>query len=307
MTIDCNTCHEGGGYTRTSVPDGEHVSGAVDVFINNITSTNATGNIDFGTGNYSGTPIAQDGYGNCSNVYCHSDAQAVPTYANPTWGSGPLPADCTGCHNNNVAAAPNTMSSGSHTTHINDSDNEVGRDLPCITCHEATVDNTDRAISNFANHVNKTKDIDINIGAETTCTNIACHSDGNFDGTVTYNAPNWGVDVYGCVDCHGDGATQAYPSYVNGGPGGDSNSHPLHIANAIDCGECHDDTSTVGTTIDGADPTQHVNQVVNVAARPVPTRHATAGHQMHGARTMRHLTTARSVTGQRRLAQTDRR
>jgi predicted CxxxxCH...CXXCH cytochrome family protein len=263
-TIDCNTCHQGGGYTRSLTIDTEHASGAVDLFINNIISTNASGNIDFGTGNYSGTPVAQDGYGACSNVYCHSNAQTTPIYQNPTWGDTNTTSDCTFCHNNNVAAAA-AMNSGAHTTHIDDSDNEVGRDLPCITCHEATVDNTDRTIIDFSKHVNKTKDIDINITGETDCNNIQCHSDGNFDGTLTYNNPTWNSDTLGCVDCHGDGGTQAYPSYANGGVGGDSNSHDIHVAtNSIDCGECHDATSTVGTSIDGSDTTKHVNQTADV-------------------------------------------
>jgi predicted CxxxxCH...CXXCH cytochrome family protein len=139
-----------------------------------------------------------------------------------------------------------------------------------VTCHEATVSNN-RTISDYTKHVNTSKDIDINISAETDCTNIACHSDGNFDGTPVYNNPTWGVAVYDCADCHGDGGTQAYPSYADGGSGtGASNSHNVHVGtNNIDCGECHNDTSTVGTTIDGTDPTQHVNQGVNVVLQDV--------------------------------------
>jgi predicted CxxxxCH...CXXCH cytochrome family protein len=262
--IDCNTCHEGGGYKRLDGPDTEHASGAIDVFINNITSQD--GLIDYGTGTYTGTPVAQDGYGSCESVYCHSNAQSSPTYVNRPWDtSTTMPADCTGCHNNNVAAAAE-MDSGAHNTHINDSDSEVGRNLPCITCHEATVDNTDRAIIDFAKHVNKTKDIDINVTGETDCNNIQCHSDGNFDGTIVHNNPNWNPDILGCVDCHGDGGTQAYPSYADGGTGtGDANSHNAHVGTSgINCVQCHDDTSTVGTSIDGATPSVHVNQVVDV-------------------------------------------
>jgi predicted CxxxxCH...CXXCH cytochrome family protein len=259
--FDCNTCHEGGGYKRLDGPDAEHASGAVDVFINNITSISST--VDYGAGTYTGTPKAQDGYGNCESVYCHSDGQSPPNYANRTWDTVTT-LDCTGCHNHEAGATAE-MISGAHNTHINDSDNEVGRDLPCITCHEATVsDNT--TIADFTKHVNKTKDIDINITGETDCNNIQCHSDGNFDGTLTYNNPTWNPsDTLGCVDCHGDGGTQAYPSYANGGPGGDSNSHDIHVAtNSIDCGECHDATSTVGTSIDGSDTTKHVNQTADV-------------------------------------------
>jgi predicted CxxxxCH...CXXCH cytochrome family protein len=142
--------------------------------------------------------------GTCGTVYCHSNAQTSPTFVTPTWGgSNPTPATCTWCHNNDAGEAPNNMISGSHDTHINDTDSEVGRDLPCITCHESTVAADNKTISDTSFHVNNTKDININVGVETDCTNIACHSDGNIDAgaTTVYNNPTWGVTVLGCVNC----------------------------------------------------------------------------------------------------------
>jgi predicted CxxxxCH...CXXCH cytochrome family protein len=250
--MPCANCHTGAG-SGSAV----HVNNTVNLSI----AATYGGSYD---GDGAGDHTSGAGYGDCSSVYCHSDAQSSPTYQNPTWGTT-LPTDCTGCHNNDVPSGT-PMDSGSHTAHINDTDSEVGRNLECATCHEATV-SSNRTIGTYANHVNKVKNIDINIGTETGCTNIACHSDGNFDGTVQYNNPSWGVTTYsGCDDCHGDGAGQQYPSYADGGAGtGASNSHNVHVGtHSFTCGECHEETSTAGASIDGTDSTKHVNQTVNV-------------------------------------------
>ncbi|MHC4685859.1 MAG: CxxxxCH/CxxCH domain c-type cytochrome, partial [Planctomycetota bacterium] len=248
----CEKCHEGKGAGSPTT----HVNNDIDMVFD-AWNTGAS---------YSQSPnAAGNGYGTCSTAYCHSDGQSSPvTYAVPTWGIT-LPADCTGCHGNDAAAAPNTMNTGAHFTHVNDTDQEVGKSLQCEVCHEVTVSGN-RTIINYANHVNTTRDVDINITGETDCTNIQCHSDGNLESgaSTVYNNPSWNPPAtLGCVDCHGDGNTKAYPSYADGNAGSDdSNSHNAHVG--IACGQCHNETSTAGTTIDGNTPTYHVNQTPDI-------------------------------------------
>jgi predicted CxxxxCH...CXXCH cytochrome family protein len=56
----------------------------------------------------------------------------------------------------------------------------------------------------------------------------------------------------------------SYPNYASGGAG-DENSHLTHAGtNNINCGEWHQETSTVGAAIDGTVPANHVNQTVDV-------------------------------------------
>jgi len=106
---------------------------------------------------------------------------------------------------------------------------------------------------------------DVNIaGGETACSDISCHSDGNFDGTVSYNNPLWSTGSLGCDGCHGSGGN-AYPTYANGGVGVDSNTHGAHMSMlGVSCGDCHGETTTDGFTIDGTVPSQHVNGAVEV-------------------------------------------
>jgi predicted CxxxxCH...CXXCH cytochrome family protein len=122
----CEKCHEGKGAGSPIT----HVNNDIDMVFD---AWNPGAS-------YSQNPnAAGNGYGDCLSAYCHSDGQNPPvTYANLTWGTT-LPADCTGCHDNDAAAAPNTMNTGAHLTHVDDTDQEIGLNLLCITCHEATV------------------------------------------------------------------------------------------------------------------------------------------------------------------------
>ncbi|OGW36353.1 MAG: hypothetical protein A2X58_14075 [Nitrospirae bacterium GWC2_56_14] len=69
-----------------------------------------------------------------------------------------------------------------------------------------------------------------------------------------------------CKGCHGDNGTSVYgePDSANGGAGlASANSHTLagHVSAASDCGKCHANTSTNGTSITGA---SHINNAMNV-------------------------------------------
>ncbi|GAM09960.1 geobacter CxxxxCH...CXXCH motif protein [Geobacter sp. OR-1] len=87
----------------------------------------------------------------CTNVYCHSNGQATPTYSNPNWTS--LTTTCTSCHGN---ATSNTLSAR-HQNHLNPAVNTslgLGNGLLCADCHAKTVA-TNSSISNYANHANR--------------------------------------------------------------------------------------------------------------------------------------------------------
>jgi len=236
----CEVCHNATTTDGTTIADKSvHVNGTKDVVLS-------------GGGSYSG--------GNCSTNYCHSNGQGGAPLVDAQWGV--TTADCVTCHDE---ARAGTTLSGAHESHVINAGATIGRDLSCDQCHADTVSNN-TTISNPANHVDGVKTIKVAIDG-TTCNNIQCHSDGNFDGTVTYNNPVWGTDTLDCTSCHGDGATKAYPAYADGNAGtGASNSHNAHVGTSgLNCEECHALTSVDGTAIDGSDPTQHVDQTVDIS------------------------------------------
>ncbi len=260
----CSTCHTGAG-SGTTV----HVNNLINVSIDATYGGSYDGD---GTGNHA----PGLGYGGCSTTYCHSDAQATPTYTSPTWG-GTLATDCTGCHKNNVAAAPNTMSSGGHTAHINDGTMMTNK--TCDTCHASTVSG-DRTIVSYTLHVNKTKDVTINATYDgdgtpnnnysaNQCSNLYCHSNATAL-SGPYSAPNtpatWGTTTnLGCSDCH-TGPTTG-PSYANGSP--KANSHAKHTAApwSFGCVKCH--SSTVDATNAITTPANHLNKTYDVSGTDI--------------------------------------
>lgn len=199
----------------------------------------------------------------CANVYCHSSGQATPTYKSVAWTD--TIGDCKACHNSDVASGT-PMATGSHGAHMNQTGtNQVGWNVGCADCHSTTA-SSNSAIATPANHVNKTRNIGIKADADKPgCTQISCHSNGNYGGTVTYQADagyEWGIDTLtGCAVCHGNG-TLAYPTYANVGVGENSNSHADHAA--YTCEECHSGTAS-GTALKTGGTTLHVNQAIDVA------------------------------------------
>src|SRR6266581_292232 len=87
-------------------------------------------------------------YGNCSNLYCHSDGKGGPAnVASPTWGAS---LNCKGCHNSNLASGA-AMNTGKHTVHV-DNAGFIGSNYGCAECHAQTVSN-DTTIASYPNHV----------------------------------------------------------------------------------------------------------------------------------------------------------
>jgi predicted CxxxxCH...CXXCH cytochrome family protein len=297
---NCQSCHYDSSYgicgnchTRTV----NHVDHSVDIVFNPEFPTGAGGE----SGSYTGDTIpGNSNFGSCTSLYCHSPGtKGSPPYDNPnitniTWGTTPLPGDCTGCHNgdNNTT---NKMSTGSHLKHILSYD--------CSLCHKNTVSdsrtlNPQTYSGNLTNghryHVNgwvtivfdstaavngtyagQTSPINYRVPGSSygSCTNITCHNDGTavWKGEPGVGStPTWGT-TGGCSTCHGNTTYTDYrkgaPLYASGNP--KPNAHQLHIrANGStqtdpQCANCHSSTTTTNTTITG---TVHINGAYDVTA-----------------------------------------
>ncbi|MBI4682966.1 MAG: CxxxxCH/CxxCH domain-containing protein [Nitrospirae bacterium] len=121
LNLSCTLCHS--GYTN------KHADSQVNVAFDNDSRVNG--------GSYNGTTAMFDAYGQCSNIYCHSNVQnstgtSGPTsYKNPQWGSSTLA--CDSCHGNPPAT-------GTHLTHINSMHHAVSwLPITCDTCHAGNI------------------------------------------------------------------------------------------------------------------------------------------------------------------------
>ncbi len=246
-------------------------------------------------------PSQTNAFGTCSALYCHSDGTRTSSFkskSTATWGSGTL--TCDKCHGYDTTSSPafNIMSSGRHTSHVNNAAN-VGRNIGCQECHAATTSGAN-TISNVANHVDKNVNVKFDnvlnlntdggtgptyngtsaIGAAGatkapgsavgSCANVYCHSDGNVNGaTPTFKTIAWNAAAIGCTttSCHGNG-TKSHPVYANGGAGSaTANNHVIHVeSRGLSCDYCHINT----TTSTALPPTSvvnggsHLNRVENV-------------------------------------------
>jgi predicted CxxxxCH...CXXCH cytochrome family protein len=196
----------------------------------------------------------------CASVYCHSSgASGTPSYANPNWST--LTTTCTSCHGGDASQA-SRMATNRHASHMNNTAN-LGINFACSTCHSSTVSGN-TTIANYANHVNKLRDVSFSVYSGTasgtspaiTCSNTRCHAARN---------PVWNATVttdHRCTKCHGAvGVTNPTPAQMAPGNGRDldgSNSatspskdvqigaHQQHLGGvsstniaAVRCLECH--------------------------------------------------------------------
>jgi len=231
---------------------------------------------------YSGTDTMLDAYGNCSNLYCHSNVQTSPpggpvTYRTVNWGD-PQTYACNICHegpDSHAGTDPMTgNTTGSHAKHA--SFNRFG----CVTCHtnDAAIDPTagpdcngcHSAVDQNVTHTNGVINVSIvNIYGGTYsgdpapgtpyggCSTVYCHSSGQSStgGSLTagdYKAVNWGGAVLDCASCHKDMDTD--PAATG--------SHVQHAQGAANynCALCHDGNTE--TTYANA---THVNKSINLS------------------------------------------
>lgn len=197
---------------------------------------------------YNGTPAPGDGFGSCSNTYCHSNgtsvaSRVVPANTSPVWGTGPV--SCSGCHGYPPSYANGSPKANSHTAHSS---------RTCDKCHFITTTDS-LSISSLGRHLNFVYDLSPGAGVSfsyaygTTggsCSSISCH----FSGSAT-----WGSTV-ACGGCH----AAANDTLTTG-------SHATHlvsvrgpngvVSTSIYCGKCHGSGAAWGSHAG------HANGIVN--------------------------------------------
>jgi predicted CxxxxCH...CXXCH cytochrome family protein len=211
----CTACHPSASYTNA------HQSG-----YKNITGSSLPGN------RYSaGKRIANTNtpaFGNCSNIYCHSNGRATGMgqlqYSSSRWGGSET---CLGCHagRNGATGSPsrsvgNFTLSTTHSQHLK----YPAANINCQICHSKTA--TDAAtLKNFTgvqHHINGVRDVtftniayasytsykstEAGSSANTrVCTNTSCHG-GKTRSSWSATAQN---TDHQCAHCHGTPGTSA--------------------------------------------------------------------------------------------------
>jgi predicted CxxxxCH...CXXCH cytochrome family protein len=191
------------------------------------------------TTTYSGTLAPGDGYGACSNTYCHSNGTSVATGSIPSngalqWGSGSL--SCSACHSYPPDYANGSPKANTHAKHD---------EYTCNNCHYTTTNNG-TSISSKTTHVNKLYTVDPGAGRTLsytyassggTCSNISCH----FGGTAT-----WGGTI-ACGGCHAATAetltTGSHRTHLSSSVSRGPNS----ASTIVTCDTCHGTGASAGT------------------------------------------------------------
>jgi len=235
--MPCANCHTGAGSGTNN-----HANKVINISFAapfNAGSPSYTGDSANG-----GNHAPGQGYGDCSNLYCHSNANG--TYVTMDWGAG-LSLVCDDCHKspgvsssaltttaNNVRGWSIGAMSAPHGVHAGtDTYNTANRvintdDINCATCHNNTT--TDNATVDKTVHVDGTLQVAFSsqgiVGGGaggSDCTTVYCHTDGVRGGAgAAVVAPVWSTVTGGaCGDCHG--ADDAVPPA--------SGAHAKHVGN----------------------------------------------------------------------------
>jgi predicted CxxxxCH...CXXCH cytochrome family protein len=221
-------------------------------------------------------------YGECSNLYCHSDGKGQPPRQNPTWGDSTYSSGCVNCHGNNADAVSSITSNG-HKAHVdNTSPRFAGFNFRCQECHNSTVNSTDTGLLSTSLHVNGSADVSwgpdaayvpsggtatLPYNPAQTCT-VYCHSNG----TGRYKAPpqTWnsvGANQQGTIQCN----------YCHNGLAGMQNQmssgrHLNHISGSplphrpVACNWCHSGTvGADGQSVYNGTEVKHINRTIDVS------------------------------------------
>jgi predicted CxxxxCH...CXXCH cytochrome family protein len=253
MQLSCSECH----YNNS------HVDGSIQWDFDEAGDTRLAGALYRSAASGSLSPVPSLSYGQCTNLYCHSDGRrdtATRIYRAPQWGSSGT--GCNFCHGTgNPAGAPDYPNGGagsatanSHYAHVADAGGSY-QSTRCTWCHNQTT--TNGTTVNTPPHLNQTIDVVLSStygGTYSlpgkTCSNVACHGTG-----TEAVAPQWGGDAK-CTDCHraqtlGDLRKVA-------GTGGDfvrpsrhvSNGTTTEIVTSLDCIVCHMEGDVTSTSAD---------------------------------------------------------
>jgi predicted CxxxxCH...CXXCH cytochrome family protein len=194
LGLACAACHG-------SHDNNDHVNGSVTWDLSGLAGGGwYRGSVAGGTGRIA----PSSDYGQCSNLYCHSNGTTLqPGFNVPRvpalWGGAAL--GCNGCHDGLATgpAYPNTsLKANSHDVHV------VANGYGCNLCHYDTT-TTGTSITSPGNHVNRVYNIapDPSAGISyvpspgspttpSSCSAISCHGG---------NSATWGVKAR-CQDCH---------------------------------------------------------------------------------------------------------
>lgn len=260
-SVQCGGCHEGDGLQGDqslmgSGSHGTHVDGSLrkacsechntagsgsGKHVNNIIEISFRNASLLSGGFYSQTPNTPgNGYGSCSNLYCHSTVQneggtalaaGSVGYKTPSWGGAAL---CGSCHAVN-------MQTGSHVAHLATS-------ADCLACHNhagpGTTLHADGNIDIVFNGSGGSYSQNPNPPGNGygTCSATSCHA--NVYGTGSTTTPVWGSTGAGCSSCH---------SIAIAATGPNTGSHAKH--NVTDCSQCHAGATnnTTAPTLNHAD------------------------------------------------------
>ncbi|MDA8429217.1 MAG: CxxxxCH/CxxCH domain-containing protein [Geobacteraceae bacterium] len=237
--------------------------------------------------------------GYCSNVNCHFQKAATPTWGTPTLYSytNATTNDCDQCHGDGISlAAPQD---GSHPNTTNKHGLYYGSTVAvCAKCHADHTAETNkfahatsagnRALilqgTSFPATATYSKAADLAYPAylttaaanrNGTCTNLYCHSQGTggtnqADGravSAAAIAPTWGGTVT-CASCHTGGTTTG-PTYVNNTLKANMHASHTKAGVAYTCDVCHFNVTSNGTAI--TNYSKHANGFYNISANTTKT------------------------------------
>lgn len=257
--LGCNDCHY--GLSPTSVPSNlaTHVNNQADFAFDPSKVFSYIGL----SATYDGTLTMLDAYGNCSNLYCHSNVQpdggtGAYTGVSVQWGAaGPLACSTSSCHGGDTD--PDKIATGSHTKHVTTSTYNFG----CATCHNAGGHGTTK-------HADYAVDISFLSGGAYSGTPtpgniyggcvLYCHSSGQGptanDANPVYQPAAWGNAASGaCGKCHETTTGTTLGQIDTGG-------HTKHLSSGATCESCH---TEAGSGTDSYTTGNHVNHLIDVS------------------------------------------
>jgi predicted CxxxxCH...CXXCH cytochrome family protein len=261
--LDCTACHPHDG----AIPLASHVTSYIDIVMTSYSGAEYNG-VSTQSNN---TVTAEGSYNNCTNLYCHSNADPVteggPTYQTVDWDQSGDSMTCQSCHRD--ASGGSAEWSFPHYAHTNTS--TYG--FICKDCHYDVTSDNGTVIDNSL-HIDGTKDVVINSewgaltdwnGGTYTCANITCHSTGRRvdTGLTNFVDASWNVGSTSCGTCHRTNDTEA--NMLSTPIQNMSLVHVKHVANDLydyGCEKCHSDTVSSSTVIsDYSKHTDGANQV----------------------------------------------
>lgn len=241
LGIACNKCH-------SNVVTGDtHVNGNVQWALDTADARFGASAIYGGSASGSTGGLAPSvSYGNCENLYCHSNGKVdgtVGVYTTPTWGGAAI--TCAGCHGTTTAAGTPDYTpggGGADSVAANSHNKHTGAGTStCVYCHSTTT--TTGTTITGAVHINNTRDV-AQGGTKTfsyaapNCSAISCHGG---------NGAQWGATGITCQSCHAGAGDVDDTVYDNGTTGKIDSTEWTNYGHGqtgavlpLTCDYCHD-------------------------------------------------------------------